>query len=139
MAGDKVELILSRIRTLPTLPTIIYKLLKLIESPTSTATELSEVISKDQALTARVLKLVNSSFYALRCEVVKVSHAIALLGFVAIKNLALGKEVIKERPQLLRQARAVRDLLQSPALGVFTGDHLCSALARCGFGPYLLQ
>jgi putative nucleotidyltransferase with HDIG domain len=94
MAGDKVELILSRVRTLPTLPTIIYKLLKLTESPTSTATELSEVISKDQALTARVLKLVNSSFYALRCEVVKVSHAIALLGFVAIKNLALGLGVI---------------------------------------------
>ncbi len=94
MAGDKVELILSRIRTLPTLPTVIYKLLKLIESPTSTATELSEVISKDQALTARVLKLVNSSFYALQCEVVKVSHAIALLGFVAIKNLALGLGVI---------------------------------------------
>lgn len=94
MAGDKVELILSRIRTLPTLPTIIHRLLKLIESPTSTATELSEVISKDQALTARVLKVVNSSFYALRCEVVKVSHAIALLGFVAIKNLALGLGVI---------------------------------------------
>jgi putative nucleotidyltransferase with HDIG domain len=94
MAGDKVELILSRIRTLPTLPTIIYKLLRLIESPTSTATELSETISKDQALTARVLKLVNSSFYALRSEVLKVSHATTLLGFAAVKNLALGLSVV---------------------------------------------
>ncbi len=94
MTTDKVEHILSRIRTLPTLPIIVYKLLKLIESETSTATELSEVISKDQAMTARILRLVNSSFYALRAQVVKVSHAIALLGFVAIKNLSLGLSVI---------------------------------------------
>ena len=94
MTIDRVEHILSRVRTLPALPTVVYKLLKLVESPTSTATDLSEVISKDQALTARILRLVNSSFYALRCEVVKVSHAIALLGFVAIKNLALGLGVI---------------------------------------------
>jgi putative nucleotidyltransferase with HDIG domain len=94
MVADKVEQILSRIRTLPTLPTIVYRLLKLVESATSTATDLGDVIAKDQALTARILKLVNSSFYALRCEVVKVSHAIALLGFVAIKNLALGLGVV---------------------------------------------
>jgi putative nucleotidyltransferase with HDIG domain len=94
MVADKVEQILSRIRTLPTLPTIVYRLLKLVESTTSTATDLGDVITKDQALTARILKLVNSSFYALRCEVVKVSHAIALLGFVAIKNLALGLGVV---------------------------------------------
>ena len=94
MSTDKVEHILSRIRTLPTLPAVVYKLLKLVESQTSTAAELSEAISKDQALTARVLKLVNSSFYALRSEVIKVSHAITLLGFVAIKNLALGLSVI---------------------------------------------
>lgn len=94
MATDRVDDILSRVRSLPALPTVVYKLLKLVEAPTSTAADLSEVISKDQALTARILRLVNSSFYALRCEVVKVSHAIALLGFVAIKNLALGLGVI---------------------------------------------
>ncbi|MBN1918021.1 MAG: HDOD domain-containing protein [Verrucomicrobia bacterium] len=94
MPIDRVEHILSRVRTLPALPAVVYKLLKLVELPTSTATDLSDVISKDQALTARILRLVNSSFYALRCEVVKVSHAIALLGFVAIKNLALGLGVI---------------------------------------------
>ena len=94
MTNDTVEDILSRVRTLPTLPVIVYKLLKLTESPTSTAAELAEVIARDQALTARLLRLVNSSFYALRSEVVKVSHAIALLGFVAIKNLALGLSVV---------------------------------------------
>jgi len=94
MANGTVEEILSRVRTLPTLPVIVYKLLKLIESPTSTAAELAEVIARDQALTARILRLVNSSFYALRSEVVKISHAIALLGFVAIKNLALGLSVV---------------------------------------------
>jgi putative nucleotidyltransferase with HDIG domain len=94
VADDKLDQILSRVKTLPTLPTIVYRLLKLIESPASTATELSEVISKDQGLTARILRLVNSSFYALRSPVVKVSHAISLLGFVAIKNLALGLSVV---------------------------------------------
>lgn len=94
MTNGKLGHILSRVKTLPTLPIVVYKLLRLIESPTSTAQELSEVVAKDQALTARILRLVNSSFYALRSEVVRISHAIALLGFVAIRNLALGLSVV---------------------------------------------
>jgi HD-like signal output (HDOD) protein len=94
MTAGTLEHILSRVTTLPALPIIVYKLLKLIESPTSTATELSEVVAKDQALTARILRLVNSSFYALCSEVVRVPHAIALLGFTAVRNLALGLGVL---------------------------------------------
>lgn len=93
MTVSALEHILSRVKRLPTLPVVVFKLLKLIESPTATATELSEVVAMDQGLTARILRLVNSSFYALRSEVVRVSHAIALLGFVAVRDLALGLSV----------------------------------------------
>lgn len=94
MANDTLEDILSRIKKLPALPLVVDKLLELLQAPTSTATQLADVIATDQALTARILKLVNSSFYALRSQVVKISHAIALLGFDAIKNITLGLSVV---------------------------------------------
>ncbi len=94
MTNDTLEDILSRIKKLPALPLVVGKLLQLIQAPTSAATQLADVIATDQALTARILKLVNSSFYALRSQVVKITHAIALLGFDAIKNLTLGLSVL---------------------------------------------
>lgn len=94
MANDTLEDILSRIKKLPALPLVVDKLLELLQAPTSTATQLADVIATDQALTARILKLVNSSFYALRSQVVKITHAIALLGFDAIKDITLGLSVV---------------------------------------------
>jgi putative nucleotidyltransferase with HDIG domain len=89
-----MESILAKLKTLPALPEIVYQLTKLIDDPNSTAQDLAEVISKDQSLTARVLRLVNSSYYAFRSKISKVSHAISLMGFLSIKNIVLSLSVI---------------------------------------------
>ncbi len=89
-----MENILAQIRTLPPLPEVVCELTKLIDNPKSTAEDLAKVISKDQSLTARVLRLVNSSYYAFRSKISKVSHAISLMGFTAIKNIVLGLSLI---------------------------------------------
>ena len=89
-----MESILAKLKTLPALPEIVYQLTMLIDDPNSTAQDLAEVISKDQSLTARVLRLVNSSYYAFRSKISKVSHAISLMGFLSIKNIVLSLSVI---------------------------------------------
>jgi HD-like signal output (HDOD) protein len=75
---------------LPSLPQTTAAIVEVADSPTTSAKDMTRIISTDQALVARVLRIVNSPMYALRQRVTTVTHAVAMLGFDAIKNLALG-------------------------------------------------
>ena len=83
------SLISSKIDQLPTLPGVAIKLLKAVQNPEPNLNEISRILSSDAGLTAKVLRLVNSSFYGLRSPITTVDHAIKLLGLNTVKNLAL--------------------------------------------------
>lgn len=51
--------------------------------------DVGETLSKDQGLTARILKLANSAYYGLQAEVQSVSRAAAVLGMAEIRNIVL--------------------------------------------------
>lgn len=89
MSTNQIEDIVGQIKKLPTLPSIANKVNNLIQDPTCTAIKLAEVLNKDQSLTTRVLRLVNSAFYSLSAEVSNVRHAIALLGFKTISQMVI--------------------------------------------------
>jgi len=87
------EKIIARIDDLPTLPRTVLKITELVNDPKSSAKDLSRIITDDQVLTARLLKLVNSSFYGFPQRISTVTNAIVLLGFDAIRNLLLTTSV----------------------------------------------
>jgi len=93
MNQDKLEEIVGKVQKLPTLPSVANKITSLINDPTCTAIRLAEVINKDQSLTTRVLRLVNSAFYSLSAEVTNVKHGIALLGFKTISQMVISISV----------------------------------------------
>ena len=93
MTQSNVNIIINKVRRLPTLPTVANKVTRLIKDPTCTAIKVSEVIDKDQSLTTRVLRLVNSAFYSLYTEVTNVRHAVALLGFKTISQIVISISV----------------------------------------------
>jgi len=93
MTQSKVNIIINKVKRLPTLPTVANKVTRLIKDPTCTAIKVSEVIDKDQSLTTRVLRLVNSAFYSLYTEVTSVRHAVALLGFKTISQMVISISV----------------------------------------------
>jgi len=88
------ELIQARImtvmRNLPPLPAVTRQLLKVMSDDSSSADDVTKVLSGDGMLAGKVLKLVNSSFYGVPSEVTTISRAVVLLGFSGIRNLALG-------------------------------------------------
>ncbi|MFH1624598.1 MAG: HDOD domain-containing protein [Pseudomonadota bacterium] len=92
---EKAELrkIVGRIESLPTLPTVLSKVTELVQNPKTSAANLGDVISEDPALTARVLKLVNSAFYSLPQRVSTVTRAVSIIGFNALKNLVLASSI----------------------------------------------
>jgi two-component system, cell cycle response regulator len=89
-----INSIAGKIENLPTLPGIAIKLLQAVQKNEPNISEIGEILSKDVALTAKILKLVNSSFYSLSSRITTVDHAIKLLGLNTVKNLALGFSLI---------------------------------------------
>ena len=84
------EIVQKKIKELPPLPVVVQKLLKTLQDENSSADDVMKVLSSDQALASKVLKLVNSSFYGLSGQVSTPSRAVVILGFAAVRNLAVG-------------------------------------------------
>jgi putative nucleotidyltransferase with HDIG domain len=86
---------LEKIENLPTLPVVVQQIQKLIASPNSNMIQIASIIAKDQAIAARVIRLINSAFYGMGGKVASVQQAIVLLGLNTVKNLVLGVSVVK--------------------------------------------
>lgn len=91
----RVQAILANIENLPSLPSVVMETLRLANNADASADDFQDVIRKDQVLTARVLKLVNSPFYALRKEVQSIPQAIVVLGLKTLKSVVLAANTSK--------------------------------------------
>src|ERR1041384_4064203 len=95
---EREQIIANAIREIShiaTLPEITMKIVELVEDPKSTAQDLHKVISNDPALCARILKVVNSSFYGLPGQIGSINRAIVMLGLNAVKNIAIAASLAK--------------------------------------------
>lgn len=80
-------------KDLPTIPVLLVHILAVVDGDRSSARDLVEVLQRDQALTARLLRLANSSFFGCPREVASLTRAVMLLGFSAVRNIALGVKI----------------------------------------------
>ncbi len=81
---------IKRMNELSTLPEVYTKIVGLIDDPKTSAATLASVISRDQVLTAKLLRIANSPFYRSSPEkITSITFAVAILGFNATKNLVL--------------------------------------------------
>lgn len=87
--------IYARIDELPTLPAVIPRLLALMDDPKCTVGDLTDGISHDAALTAKILKVANSAYYGFPQEISTLERAVALLGFNMVKSLAISVGVMR--------------------------------------------
>ncbi len=78
-----------------TLPEVYLEVKKVIDNPDSTMADLSRAISIDPGMTATVLKLVNSAFYAMPRKVETISRAVGILGMQPLHDLTLAVAVTK--------------------------------------------
>ncbi len=93
--GQKeLELLINKTSDLKQLPLIARKIMQVIENPKSTAYDLERVIQSDQSLTAKLLKISNSSFYGLLRKVNTLQRAILVVGFKTIKDIAVSTAIL---------------------------------------------
>jgi len=79
-----------------TLPVIFVRINEAVENPNSSFSEIAQIISGDSALSARLLKIVNSAFYGFSNKIETISHAITIIGTAQLRDLVLATAVIEK-------------------------------------------
>jgi putative nucleotidyltransferase with HDIG domain len=86
---------IERISNLPTLPNLLQKFNEMIKDPKISMDTLGKELSKDQVITSKLLKLVNSAFYGFPGRISTISHALVLLGYDALKGLIITSSIFE--------------------------------------------
>jgi putative nucleotidyltransferase with HDIG domain len=114
--------------TVRTIPAVVSRIAAMLDSGSVSAVDIAEEISTDQVLAAKVLKLVNSGFYAFRSPITTISHAMVLLGFDVVRTFVLTASVLDLAEAMhrlmaglwehsLATARAARAIAERSGLG----------------------
>ncbi|HEB75713.1 MAG TPA: HDOD domain-containing protein [Nitrospirae bacterium] len=90
-----IETFVSGVKDLPTLPSVVLKVNQALMDSSATIDSVSSIVERDPALTAKVLRLANSSYYGFSSSVDTLSRAVTVLGFNTIRSLATTVSVFK--------------------------------------------
>ena len=88
------ELVTGSIR-LVSLPEVCLRVNEMLDDPTVTASDLGNVISQDTSLTARLLKIVNSSYYGFEAKIETVSRAVTVVGLRELRGLVIAASAVE--------------------------------------------
>lgn len=93
LPDDDFLQLVSKLESLPSLPALYCEILDEFESPNGSIQRVGEIISRDVSMTAKMLQLVNSSYYGLAKSATTAVQAATFLGFDVIKSLVLSVKI----------------------------------------------
>jgi putative nucleotidyltransferase with HDIG domain len=96
MSAELLKRKVEDLSSLPTLPAFVTVISSMVEDDSAGAQEIGDIIQRDQVLSARLLKLVNSPVYGFPRRISSVTHALVLLGFNVVKGLVLTTAVFND-------------------------------------------
>lgn len=89
MINPRLEKLVFKSDRMPSLPGVFQRIKEAVEDPGSSFEDIARIVSNDQSLSARLLRLANSSFYGYPSDVFSVPDALAVIGLQQFKNMAL--------------------------------------------------
>jgi len=87
--------LVDSIEDLATLPEVALRIARMVEDPSSSATDIGREISRDAALTARLLRIANSPALGHHGKIATISRAITVLGVRQVRDLTVGLTAIR--------------------------------------------
>ncbi|MBG0791054.1 MAG: HDOD domain-containing protein [Desulfovibrionaceae bacterium] len=91
-----------QVKDLPTLPQVLDKVTAMVKDPEASTEAIAKVISTDQVLSAKVLKMVNSPIYGFPGRIGSIQHALVLLGFNVVRGIIISTSVFDMMVQVMR-------------------------------------
>jgi putative nucleotidyltransferase with HDIG domain len=86
---DDLQKIVMQAVDLPTIPTVAKKVVKALGNPNTNLNDLNKLISTDQALSARILKIANSAMYYCQREINSLNMAMSRIGLASLKSIVI--------------------------------------------------
>lgn len=129
--------VLSRCELIPSLPEVVTEVLRMLNEADCDIHAFEQPLSKDAALVAKMLKLVNSSFYGVGRPVTAISDAVVMLGLRSLRSMVLAASTAN----LLERDFACYGHHQK---GLWYHSLCVAAASRClakelGYGPNLRE
>jgi len=120
LASDTLKQVVSRMSSLPSLPSMYQDLVKELRSRDADVDKIARIISGDVGMTAKILQLVNSAFFGLYQHVSSPKQAVSILGLRTIRALVLSVQVFSQFEQANLRKFPIEALMNhSMATGTF--------------------
>jgi len=142
LENENVQFVVSQLGSLPSLPSLYMEMTKELQSSEPSIQKIGNIVSKDPAMTAKILQLGNSAFFGRRQSVSNAIDAVTYLGIERIQNLFLAAhafslfEPSEERAfsieQLWEHSFATASLAQKIAMKEKAGEEIISAAYTAG-------
>jgi len=110
LVDDEVKRVIGAIDHLPSIPEVYLELKQALKDEESEPRALGAIIQKDIGMTAKILKLVNSSFFGLRRVISDPQEAVAYLGIDTIKTLVLSNSLFEQSKPFKTRFFGISDL-----------------------------
>ena len=121
---DLLELV-NGINQLPSLPEIYLELEKEINSPQISIDKISEIISNDPIITAKILQITNSAFFGLPTQITNIKQALNYLGIKIIQNLVLSIKLFSSVNPSNPSAALYQSIFNHSNKVALLAQHLC--------------
>ena len=95
LSSDRLALLVGEVGMLPSAPTAFQEILACLQNPAASLTDAAKIIGRDVAMTANIMKLVNSAFFGSRRPITTADRAVAYLGMDTLGALVLGHSVFQ--------------------------------------------
>ena len=96
MDTQELKALVGKMKKLPSLPTVYTRVVDELNSPEASLAKVAEIVAEDPVVTAKMLQLVNSSFFGLHQPIVSASDAVMFLGADRVKGLILVARVFSQ-------------------------------------------
>lgn len=100
LVDDTMKALVTDLRSLPSPPSLYHELMHKMQSPVATLADAGALIAQDVSMTAKMLQMVNSSFFGLPVHVSDPTHAAKLLGLDILKGLVLSANLFSQYDEI---------------------------------------
>lgn len=95
LMDDTLRSVVGQIDSLPAVPSLYAELTEVLADPDASPEDVTRVLARDMSMSAKLLQLVNSSFFGVSREVSSLETAVGLLGNQMVRQLTLSAEALQ--------------------------------------------
>lgn|GEM_PF-5932908 len=126
---EETRLRLGDLKSLPTLPSVMQRVLSVLKEDKASAQDLEEIIKFDKSLSLKILGLANTAVYGFPRKVESISEALVILGFDLVKVLALSLPIFDLKKGSPRMASFLKDLWAHSCKTAFLASCMAAELS----------